>query len=205
MSITNYSELKTAVGNWLNRSDLTAYIPDFIAMAESTIYRRLRIRAMEASLNATISSGVIPLPTDYVQLKYAYVDSAEAVQLQRESAQWIYEKYPLRSADGSPEHIATDGGNFIFGPYPDSNYTVKGTYYKKLPALSDSNTTNWFITNAPELLLFGALKEAEPFLKNDERMMLWESKFEKILKDIETEERKERYSGSPLSGKASYR
>jgi hypothetical protein len=205
MSITNYSELKAAVGNWLNRSDLTSYISDFIAMAESTIYRRLRIRAMEASLNSTIASGVIAVPADYLELKHAYIDGTPTTQLQRKSAQWIYENYPLRSADGMPLYIATDGDNFIFGRYPDSYYTIKGTYYKKLSALSDSNTTNWFIINAPDLLLFGSLKEAEPFLKNDDRMMLWESKFEKIISAIEQGERKERLSGSSISGTASNR
>jgi hypothetical protein len=205
MSITTYSELQAAVGNWLNRSDLTSNIPDFIMLAENVIYRRLRIRAMESNFTLTIANGVAALPSDYLELKHAYVDGSPMVQLEKKSSAWIYENYPQRSSDSKPLYIAEDTSNFIFGPFPDSNYTVKGTYYQRLPALSNTNTTNWFITNAPGLLLFGALKEAEPFLKNDDRVALWESKFNGILDSLDMQERRTRYSGSALSGTASNR
>jgi hypothetical protein len=199
MSISSYSELKTAVANWLNRSDLTAYVPDFIMMGEKRIYRELRIRAMEASLSSAISSGVISVPSGYVELKFVYIDGTPVNRLTKKDPGWIYENYPTRSADGKPQFIAREVDNFIFGPYPDSSYTVKGVYYKRLDALSDSNTTNWFITNAPDLLLFAALAEAEPFLKNDDRTALWEAKYEKIKNQIITEDKNEAYSGSPLT------
>lgn len=198
MAITTYAELKTAVANWLNRSDLTTYIPDFIALGEARIYRELRIRTMEASINSVIASGVIAIPSDYVELKYAYVDGTPVQYLKRTNAQTLIEQYPTRSSDSKPTNIATDAGNFIFGPYPDSAYTIKGTYYKRLTALSDSNTTNWFITNAPGILLFAALSESEPFLKNDERVQLWQAKYEQEKNGIEREEMNERFSGGGL-------
>jgi hypothetical protein len=199
MSITTYSELKTAIANWLNRSNLTTYIPDFIALAEKRIYRELRVRAMEAALNSTISSGVIAVPTGYVELKYAYVDGTPVQFLQRKTPGWIVEYYATRAADSQPKYIARDVDSFIFGPYADSSYTIKGTYYKRLDALSDSNTTNWFVTNAPDLLLFGALCKAEPFIKNDPRLALWESEYQNVKNQIMREEKDEQYSGSPLS------
>lgn len=199
MAITSYATLKTAVGDWLNKSNLTAFIPDFITFGENKIYRELRLRAMETSLNITISSGVIAVPSGYVELKHAYVDGSPTTPLTRKSAQWIYEHYPARSAGGKPAYIGRDADNFIFGAYPDSEYTIKGTYYKRLDALSDSNTSNWFIVNASDLLLFAALCEAEPFIKNDERIQLWEMKYEKVKKQLELQEKNEQYSGSPLS------
>lgn len=205
MSISAYSELKTAVANWINRSDLTSYVPDFIALGEARIYRELRIRAMEASLSTAISSGVLALPNDYVELKHARIDGSPSQILTRKTAAWIYENYPERSADGMPSFFAQDAGSFIFGPYPDSNYTVKGTYYKRLTALSDSNTTNWFTTNAPGILLFAALCETEPFLKNDARILVWQGKYDQEKSGIELEERNEQFSGSPLTVTASSR
>jgi hypothetical protein len=199
MSISTYSELKSAVANWLNRSDLTAYIPDFIALGEARIYREMRIRAMEASLSSAISSGVVAVPSDYIELKHAYVDGSPTRQLLRADPEYIYAKFPTRSATAKPSYIARDGSNFIFGPYPDSAYTIKGTYYKRLTALSDSNTTNWFTTNAPGLLLFAALSEAEPFLKNDQRTLLWNTKYQQEKDGIMLEEETERYSGSGLA------
>lgn len=198
MAISTYAELKTAVANWVNRSDLTTYIPDFIALGESRIYRELRIRTMESAMSNAIASGVVALPSDYVELKYAYVDGSPVQYLKRTNAQTLIEQYPTRSSDAKPLHISVDAGNFIFGPYPDSAYTIKGTYYKRLTALSDSNTTNWFTTNAPGLLLFAALSEAEPFLKNDERMPLWQAKYDQEKSLIEKEEERERFSGGGL-------
>lgn len=204
MSITNYSELQTAVANWLHRADLTSYIPDLITLGEWKINRDLRLRNMETSLNSTIASGVIAIPSDYVDMKYCYVDGTPTQPLQRKSAEWILSKYPLRGADGKPAFFATDASNFIFGPYPDSNYTIKGTYYKRLTALSGSNTTNWFTTNAPDLLLYAALCEAEPFLKNDERILTWAALYEKARKQIQDEDDREQHSGSPLRVSSSW-
>jgi hypothetical protein len=198
MSITSYSELQTAIGNWLDRDDLTSYIPDFITLAEKRIYRECRLRCMEVALNSTIASGVIAVPSTYVELKHAYIDGSPTSPLQRRTAQWIYEHYPTRSADGKPAHIARDVDSFIFAPYPDSGYVVKGTYYQSLTALSTS-LTNWFTANAPGLLLFAALCEAEPFLKNDDRLTLWETKYQAEKNALVMAEKQEQFSGSPLS------
>lgn len=199
MALANYGDLKTAVANFLNKTNLTTYIPDLIALGEARVYRELRIRTMETALNLPIASGVIAIPSAYVELKHAYVDGSPVQILTRKSAAWIHENYPTRSSDGKPKFIASDSGNFIFGPYPDSTYTVKGTYYQRLTALSDSNTTNWFTTNAPGILLFAALSETEAFVKNDPRIELWQAKYELEKDGIEREDRNEQFSGSPLT------
>lgn len=198
MAITTYAELKTAVSNWLQRDDLTSIIPDFIMMGEKRIFRDLRIRTMETALNVTISSGVAALPSDYVELKIAYINGSPIQPLGRRSLEWIYNAYPLRSSDGEPRFIARNGANFEFGPYPDSGYTLKGTYYARLTALSDSNTTNWFTTNAPDLLLMSALCEASPYLKDDPRIQIWESKYALLARQVKSEDKQEEASGGGL-------
>lgn len=199
MAITSYTQLKTAIANWLNRSDINDYIPDFITFCEKRIYRELRIKPLEATLNSTISGGVLAIPSDYTELKFAYVDGSPVQMLQRKSQSFIYTKYPTRTSWGVPAYICREGDNFIFGPYPDSNYTIKGVYYKQLDALSDSNTTNWFTSNAPDLLLFGSLVEAEPFLKNDARIGLWEAKFNQVFNQLQQKDNEERFSGSAMT------
>lgn len=199
MSIASYSELKTAIGTWLHRSDLSTIAADLVTLAENRIYRDLRIRAMETALNSTISSGVVAVPAGYVELKHAYIDGTPVTRLTRKTAEWVYSKYSTRSADAKPLFIAREAENFIFGPYPDSGYTVKGIYYKRLTALSDSNTTNWFTANASDLLLWAALVEAEPYLINDNRVVLWEAKYQAAKARIQAEDDNEEVSGSPLS------
>ena len=204
MSIASYSELKTAVANWLNRSDLTSYVPDIITFGEKRIYRDLRIRAMETALSSAISSGVVALPSDYVELKFAYVNGSPTRILKRRQPDFIYEKYPTRSADAKPNFIAREASNFIFGPYPDSGYTIKGVYYKRLDPLSDSNTTNWFTANAPDLLLYASLVEAEPFLKNDSRIATWESFYQRVKNQVQDEDMRENHSGSAPTATVSW-
>ena len=67
MSITNYTELQNAVMNWLDRSDLSNYVPDFITLTENYFNRQLRVRQMMKTVSITTVAGVGTLPTDYLQ------------------------------------------------------------------------------------------------------------------------------------------
>jgi hypothetical protein len=194
--ITNYSTLVTAVDDYLARSDLTTYVPNFLQNSQKKLYRSLRIRPLEAALSVTISSGVAALPSDYRDLRYAYISSTPIRFLKRATPEQLLTDYPTRSSSGAPLLIAREAENFIFGPYPDSDYTVAGIYYKYLDLLSDANTTNWFTTNAPEVLLYGALLEAQPFMMNDSRIPVWQALFNEAVDTLTEMERVEKHSGS---------
>lgn len=202
MSVTTYSELITSITSMSHRDgddDFIAQIPVFFRFGELRVSRDLRIRAMESSLDDTIADGVVAVPSGYVSMKYAYIDGSPVQKLERKDAEWIHFNYPDRSGSGSPKYFARDGSNFIFGPYPTDGDTMKGTYYWRLPALSTDNETNWFTENAPDLLLFAALIEAEPYLMNDQRAALWEQKYAQTAARIQREDEVEEFSGSPLS------
>lgn len=194
MAITNYSTLKTAIADWLDRDDLTSQIDTFIDLCEAQIYRRLRIRAMETALSDTIASGVISVPSTYLELINAYIDGSSAEPLQLTTPNHIYQRYPTRSSQSKPLYIAREGSSFIFGPYPDSTYTIKGLYYASLTALSTSNETNWFTSNAPDLLLFGSLVAATPYIGDDERAVLWKAQYEEAIAEVTRQDRKERWA-----------
>jgi len=200
--ITNYSELKTSIAAFLHRSDMTAIIPEFIADAEIRIANDLRIKAMEASFSSAIASGTVALPSGFLEWQFLYVDGDSAQKLERRDAEWIYTNYPNRTGGGKPVFFAREGETLIFGPYPDSTYTIKGRYYKRLDALSDSNTTNWFITNAPDLLRYGALCEAAPYMQNDARINVFENKYQAAKERIQRTERRESSSGAIITMKA---
>lgn len=196
--IQSYSDLKTSIAGFLHRGDLTAMIPEFIADAETRIYNDLRIRCMETAFSSAIASGTVAVPSGFLEWKFLYVDGSAAQKLTRKDAEWIYTIYPTRSASGKPVFFAREAETFIFGPYPDSAYTIKGSYYKRLSALSDSNTTNWLITDAPDLLRFAALCEAAPYIKDDSRIALWEGKYQASKKRVKDTDKREAWSGSVL-------
>ena len=181
MALDTYSGLRTALTTRLNVttsdiSDLNA--DDLFTEAEAMIYADLRVRDMETALSATISSGVIAVPDGYCDLKFAYIDSTPVQNLQRKSANWIYLQYPNRASYGKPKFIAREEANFIFGPYPDSTYTVKGIYYAE-PATVVNDELSGIILKYPGLLLYKACALGEEFLGRESRMPIWENKYER--------------------------
>jgi len=84
------------------------------------------------------------------------------------------------------------------GPIPGSAQTIEMLFYKKFPALTATAPTNWMITNAPDVYLYGCLLEAEPFIMNDPRVQLWGTAFRQAIGDIQEQDNKDRHSGSAL-------
>ena len=188
MAISTYAELKTATYNWLDIASTnfaTNQIDDLITLAEKWIMRNVRNEDMETALSVAISNSVAAAPTGFLGLKYVYLDSSPQKKLIIKTPDQIFEGFPDRSSTGKPSWIAYDVGNFIFGPAPDSNYTVKGTYYKRQGPLS-SGTYNLF-TNNPDLYLFATLAESELVFGRDERVAGWTQKRNEIAQAVNTE------------------
>lgn len=197
MSLSTYSDLQSAVASWLARSDLTSIVPDLIRLGEIRIFREVRCRDMETALNVTMSGGVAAVPADYLDLKNAYLDGNPVTRLKRTDAGQIYEQYPTRAADDKPGYIAREGSNFIFGPYPDSDYTLKGIYYAKPTSIQ--TTANTLFTNNPDLYLYAALCEASPYIHDDPRTAVWETKYASLKQQIDFADREESSSGGGLA------
>lgn len=200
--ITTYSTAVTTIADWLARSDLTAFIPNFIQNWEESFYRDPdnHGRWMEAALSDTIASGTIACPADYLALKYAYVNGAPSSRLERQSLNQLLGRYPRGGVTGFPLAIARERETFIFGPEPDSTYTIKGTYYAKpivLRSFAADAAANYLIINCPDLIVYGALIHASPFLRNDSRLPIWQQMYGMQLDTYRKLNRDEDVSGSP--------
>ena len=196
MALTSYTELKTSIANYLNRSDLTSVIPDFITLAESKLNRILRLRVMQkrVSTTTTASDAFIDLPSDFLEMVQFFVDSNPNVVLDYVNPTEI-ELDNLRETSGKPQQYTIMGSEFKLNPIPDSVYTLKLTYFGKIPALSDSNTTNFLLSNYPQVYLYGALVEAQPYIMNDERLTTWISLYNEAVQLIIRDDEQGRYSG----------
>ena len=200
MALSNYSELQTAVANWLDRDDLTARIPEFISLCEARFNRSLRIRAMETldtSVSTVAGTKTIALPTGYVQMRDIHLTGNPIVQLQYVTPE-IMNRIHAGSDSGKPTVYTVIGDNISLGPTPDAVYSTSMLYYKTFDALSDSSPTNWVITNAPDVYLYGTLLEAEPFLMNDARVQLWATALTESINTLQEQDNKDRHSGSAL-------
>ena len=200
MAISNYSELQTAVANWLDRDDLAARIPEFIALCEARFNRSLRIRAMETldiSVDTVSGTSTVALPTGYVQMRDISLITSPITQLQYLTPE-IMNRLNAGSFTGKPETYTIIANNILFGPTPDSAYDISMLYYKTFDPLTALAPTNWVITNAPDVYLYGALLEAEPFLMNDQRVQLWATALTQSITTLQEQDNKDRHSGSAL-------
>ena len=201
MAISTYGELKTATANWLDRDDLTDRIPEFISLCESMIIRSLRVRGMETldtSISTVASQRNYDLPTGYLQMKEFHLTTNPIRALAYLTPEMMFRVW-AGSTTGTPNAYTIIGDQFYLGPAPASAGTgASMLYYKQFDALSDSAPTNWVITNAPHLYLYGTLLQAEPFLMNDARVPLWEKAVRQSLADIQEQDNKDRHSGSEM-------
>ena len=200
MAISNYSELQTAVANWLDRDDLAARIPEFIVLCEARFNRSLRIRAMETldiSVDTVGGTSTVALPTGYVQMRDISLITSPITQLQYLTPE-IMNRLNAGSLTGKPETYTIIANSILFGPTPDSAYDISMLYYKTFDPLTALAPTNWVITNAPDVYLYGALLEAEPFLMNDQRVQLWATALTQSITTLQEQDNKDRHSGSAL-------
>lgn len=197
--ITTYNTLLTAVGDYLSRSDLTSFLPNYVQNFEERFYRDSENWGswMETALSVVVASGVAAVPSDYLGLKVAYISGQQSEPLKRVGLEQLYARYSRAGSSGTPRYIARNGANFEFGPIPADGVTLVGTYYAKPTVLrTDSDGINFLITHAPDLCLYGSLLEAEPFLKNDKRIAVWQTFYNDALAAYRSRFTEEDYSGS---------
>jgi hypothetical protein len=170
MAITTYAELQTAIGDWLNRADLDQKIPDFIRLAESTLNDVLRSADMVTqSTSIAITSGRATLPSDALEIVYAQVASTEDEPLEQITPQQLTMLRRTRTRNAAnPRFYAIVGRDIVVTPTPSSG-SLDLDYYQRLPVLTDSNTTNWLLTDSPHIYLYTSLLHATPFLMDDAR------------------------------------
>ena len=196
MSITNYSELKSAIANWLDQSDLTSRIPEFIKLAEDRIAQTLRIRAMEASADVTVSAQTAALPTSFLAQRRLYL-SHDRKRLDYFPPEDFWDRYGA-SETGAPAIYTIEGDNYVFGPAPDTSYTAKSLYYKRLTALSGDTDTNWIFTNAVGLLLYGSLLEACLFLEDEAGTLKYSTLFDDLAERVKSMDKMDRFPAGSL-------
>jgi Sec7-like guanine-nucleotide exchange factor len=201
-----YSELKTNIANFLNRSDLTNQLDFFIDATEAEFNRRLRVKDMIKRATATADAQYISLPTDWLEAINVQIDGNNFSPLFQQSIESldIYRK-SVDNVTNQPIYYALVDNTIELAPTPDSNYTLQLTYYGTIDALSDTNTSNFISTSYPDAYLYGALKHASIYLMEDDRVALFTSQFEKALEEMRMEQEKAEFGkGSLMQRRKTY-
>ena len=196
MAITTYAELKTAISNWLDRTDLDDRIPEFIALAEARHRRDFKIRRMETRVTASTIADTeyYSLPDNFIAMRNIQLNTDPKTALEYMTPEQM-DRVRGGSNTGKPKAYSIIGNNFQLRPIPDGVYEIEMLYFKYFTALSDSNTTNDMLTYHPDAYLYGALVEAEPYLYNDKRLQTWSSLYDRAKDDIIRSNERARHSG----------
>ena len=182
MTIQTYSDLQSAIATWIARADLSPNIPDFIALFESVANRRLRLRQQEAAATLAPSSGVATLPADYLAWRRVTWTGQFPRELEYVHPSYLHALYPTLPA-GTPRLFTIEGGTLTVAPSDSTALTFD--YFQKVPALSNTTTSNWLLAAAPDLYLFGALAEAHGFVKDIESLALWKSRRDELFDELD--------------------
>jgi hypothetical protein len=180
MDLDDYDGLVEAIADVLMRDDLTSQIPLFVRLCESSNRRSLRVGDMETYSTAEMVDGEVTLPTDFIEVidihgedLYQSWSQITLGQAQRD--------YPAPSS-GIPAFYSITGN--VLKTYPNGgDGDVSLIYYAAPPALTPGNT-NWLLTKAPDVYLYGSLKHSAPWLEDDNRIQVWEGLYQQALSEV---------------------
>jgi hypothetical protein len=202
MSITTYAELQSAIADWLLRTDLTAVIPTFIALSEAQMNREIRDHRMVKRSTAAVDDAYTAVPGDWLENIRFQLNTSPITTLEFVTPDQAAEEKHLYSSSGRPAFFTMIGEEFQVVPGPDSSYTGELTYYSKIPALSDSNTSNWLLSMSPDLYLYGALIQASPYLDDDQRTGTWAQLYQRAADGLRVADQRARIGSSSIRMRA---
>lgn len=194
-SVMTYDSLVENIQSYLNRTDTATLdkIPLFIMLAEQVIASRIKFlgNLTVNTSNMVIGTAVIAKPARWhktVSMNITVAGERRPVLLRK--YEYLRNYSPDPTATGIPEYYADyDYTNWLVAPTPAAAYAFEVLYYERVQPLDSSNQTNWFTIYAPQALLYGSLLQAMPFLKNDERIPMWQSEYNAIMGTLAEEDK----------------
>lgn len=189
MAITTYAELQTAINNWTDRSgqaDFTNRLTEFITLAENRLNRVLPVRTAEVdtTLTGTLSSRLIALPPDFREPVALFLTT---FGVQEELAPIMPGQYALETFDGVPNAWMINGTNIELDTPCDQAHTFKFRYRMQLFDLA-TTSTNWLLTNHPDVYLFSCLTEAYAWAQEAQKAAAWAQRAQSAIEEVSWQE-----------------
>ena len=182
----NYTELSAAIRNYseTEEPEFIANIPVFVQAAEQRIYNSVQISYLRKNVTSTLTPNnkYLSSPQDFLSVySIAIVDASGNYEyLLNKDVNFIRQAYPSPTDTGVPKYYAIFGPtttsddppvqtnelSFILGPTPSSNYPVELHYFYYPESIVTAGTT-WLGDNFDTALLYGALREAAIFQRQE--------------------------------------
>jgi hypothetical protein len=172
-------------------------VTDFITLAEAKLSRDQRVRKLdERTLTTVASTDYVTLPSDFKAVEALYYDGDNR---RGEINVVPADKLPMMKLSAGPTGLpvvgSIVGSRLYLAPVPDGAYSLYLKYESVLPSLSATLTSNWLLESHPDVYLYAALVEAEPYLRDDERIALWQGQLEQKLEHLAKYTDRQEYTG----------
>jgi hypothetical protein len=190
-----YDSLVENIQSYLERTDTATLekIPLFIMLAEQIIASQIKFLGNLTVNTSTMvpNVGILDKPARWhktVSMNVTVAGERQPVLLRK--YEYLREYWPDGTLTGVPAYYGDyDYTHWMVAPTPSAAYDFEVLYYERVQPLDSSNQSNWFTTYAPQALLYGSLLQAMPFLKNDERMPMWQQNYELIMQTLMAEDK----------------
>lgn len=205
MAIGNYTQLLAAIANYLARDDLTSAIPDFVTLAEAKFNRTLFHPRMETRATLTVNTlatdpEFLDLPSDFQTIRGVRLSGVTGKPRLNFLTQTQMEdyRYSIDNIVAQPTYFSILGSQLELAPTPGEDYDVEVIYRATIPALA-SNSTNWLLTAAPDVYLYGTLLEAMPYIENDSRVGLWATGLQTVMEQLNSLGDRQSFDSGPTT------
>jgi len=193
-AVMTYDSLVEDISSYLERTDAAtlAKIPTFIMLAEQVIASQIKFLGNLTVQNSTMNAAnpVIDKPARWhktVSMNITVAGKRYPVLLRR--YEYLREYWPDPAAEDVPKFYCDyDYTHWMVAPTPAAAYNFEVLYYERIQPLDSSNQTNWFTIYAPQAMLYGTLLQAMPFLKNDERIPMWQAQYQQVISALKGED-----------------
>lgn len=208
--ILTYSTLVTNIMNYLERTDqqTQSTIPMFILLAQDRIAKECKTLGLEKYITGTFTAGnsIVPKPAGWKNTLTFNIGTVvpqtpapptpqyNRIQIPQRSYEFCRMFWPNQSSTALPAYFCDYGyDNWLVVPTPDQAYPFEVAYMAFVQPIDSTNQTNWLTQYAPELLFYACMLEAMVYLKNDERMQVWQALYQDALSKVDSED-KARYT-----------
>ena len=201
MALSTYDEIKTAITQWAERSDISSDLVDqFIYMTEADAYQQLRVPAMEHQALLTVDQGRVVIPFDYLELRRLTWEGTNETVL--EYLPW--DQFVTINADppSTPMYFSRQGANWFISGNPGDDQVILCHYYRYFDPLTADNTSTWLLALSPQTYLFGGLKYLYEYVMDQDRAAYWAAKFDKELNKLQAIADLSEHRGTTLSVKS---
>lgn len=201
MALSNFTELKAALADWLDGSPLGGREADFIALCEDEINARLGVAiGTGATIRPMMQRDPVTIDAEYVDMPDGNTVRPLTLEVEGLDRPWSipyispdslvgfnYGAAEQRSAlqeviNGNPPRFySIIGDEMRFYPVPQAPLSAIITRFVKIPALSDATASNWVLASHRNVYLYGSLAQASMFGWNDAGMSNWGELFQQAM------------------------